>query len=198
MVETTAENGTKKSANAQKAASTETVTEALAVAAEAATEVAQSARSRFGKAIEEARAGAEVLKSEALERGESYRAKASETAGEWAEQATAYAAQAKDKGAALAKEGKTRASDALAGLGKSLSDTATMIDEKLGVQYGDYARTTARSIQETAAKLEAKDFSELAEDAKDFVRKSPATAIGIAAVAGFVLSRFLRGSDNDA
>ena len=198
MAETTAENGAKKTASRKKAAVVDAVTETVAETMAAATEAAETAKSRFGKAIEEARAGAEALKGEAIERSAAYRAQAADTAGEWVEQATAYAAQAKEKGAALAKEGKTRTSDALSSVGKAVSDSASVIDEKLGVNYGDYARTAARSIQETAAKLESKDFGELAEDAKDFVRKSPATAVGIAAVAGFLFSRLLRGSDKDA
>ena len=53
-------------------------------------------------------------------------------------------------------------------------------------------------MQESAAKLDSKDLNELGDDAKEFVRKSPGLAIGIAAVAGFLLSRvFKGGSSND-
>ena len=38
-----------------------------------------------------------------------------------------------------------------------------------------------------------KELAELGEDAKEFVRKSPGLAIGLAAVAGFVLSRLFKG-----
>ena len=82
-------------------------------------------------------------------------------------------------------------------LGKVISDNAGTIDEKLGVQYGDYARTAARSIQETAAKLESKDLGELGNDMKDFVQKSPGIAIGIAAVAGFAIAKMLSGRSDD-
>ncbi|MCW1381808.1 hypothetical protein OLX02_03120 [Novosphingobium sp. KCTC 2891] len=153
------------------------------------------AKTRFGKAIEEAKAGASALKDEAVGRTAAYKDKASTAASDWTEQANAYAAQAKDKSLELANQGKTKASDALSSLGKTISSTAPTIDEKLGVQYGDYARSAARSIQETAAKLESKELSELGEDVKDVVRKSPAIAVGIAAVAGFFLARALGGSD---
>ena len=46
--------------------------------------------------------------------------------------------------------------------------------------------------------LDEKSFEELGEDAKEFVRKSPGLAIGIAAVAGFLVSRLFKGgSSND-
>lgn len=167
-------------------------------AAVAATETAtESAKGRFTKAIEEAKAGAEALKGEALEKGAAYKAKVSGTTADWMDEAKTYAGQAREKGAALAVEGKTRASDALTTLGKTISDNAATIDEKLGVQYGDYARSAARSIQETAAKLEAKDLAELGDDMKEFVRKSPGVAIGVAAVAGFAIAKLLSGKSDD-
>ena len=141
--------------------------------------------------------GREALKGEALEKGAAYKAKVTGTTSDWVDEAKVYAGQAKEKGAALAAEGKTRASDALTTLGKTISDTAPTIDEKLGVQYGDYARTAARSIQEAAAKLEAKDLNELGDDVKDFVKKSPGVAVGVAAVAGFVIARMLSGKSDD-
>lgn len=161
----------------------------------ATTDGLADAKTRFGKAIEEAKAGAAALKDEALGRTAAYKDKASSTASDWQEQATAYANQAKDKGAELAQVGKTKASDALAALGQTISGSAATIDEKLGVQYGDYARSAARKVQETAASLESKDFAELGEDLKEAVRKSPALAVGIAAVAGFALARLFGGSD---
>lgn len=156
-----------------------------------------SAKGRFTKAIEEAKAGAEALKGEAIDKGAAYKAKVSETATDWVGEARGYADQAKEKGAALAVEGKAKASDALTTLGKVISDNAGTIDEKLGVQYGDYARTAARSIQETAAKLESKDLGELGSDVKEFVQKSPGVAIGIAAVAGFAIAKMLSGRSDD-
>jgi ElaB/YqjD/DUF883 family membrane-anchored ribosome-binding protein len=151
------------------------------------------ARSRFNAAIDEARAGVAALKSEALAKGSEYRKTAADGTSEWVEDAKAMGEQAKRRAAQLARDGKTRASDGLASLGKTVSGTATTIDDKLGRQYGDYARSAARTMQEAAAKLDAKDIDELGEDAREFVRKSPGAAVGIAAVAGFFLARMFRG-----
>jgi ElaB/YqjD/DUF883 family membrane-anchored ribosome-binding protein len=147
------------------------------------------AKERFAKAIEEAKAGAMALGKEAQERADLYRDKLSSQGGEWT-------TQAKERAAGYANDGKAKASEAIAGLGKLVSENAALIDEKVGAKYGDYARSAAQSIQDAAAKLDAKSLDELTEDAKEFVRQSPGMAVGIAAVAGFMLARVLRGSSN--
>lgn len=184
-------------ADAPKKRASKAADDVVATVTETSESTSDSAKGRFTKAIQEAKAGAEALKGEAMEKGAAYKAKVSGTTADWVDEAKVYAGQAKEKGAALAVEGKARASDALGVLGKTISDTATTIDEKLGVQYGDYARSAARSIQETAAKLEAKDLGELGDDVKEFVRKSPGVAIGVAAVAGFAIARLLSGGSDD-
>jgi ElaB/YqjD/DUF883 family membrane-anchored ribosome-binding protein len=147
------------------------------------------AKERFAKAIEEAKAGAEALAKEAQDRADLYREKLTSTSGEWT-------GQARERAAGFANEGKARASGAIAGLGKLVADNAGLIDEKVGTKYGEYARSAAQSMQDAAARLDAKELDELAEDAKEFVRKSPGLAVGIAAVAGFMLARMLRGSSD--
>ena len=155
------------------------------------------ARSRFNAAIDEARAGVSALKAEALNRGSEYRKTATAGTAEWVDDAKAMGEQAKQRASQLAKDGKTRASDGLSQLSKTVSGTATTLDDKLGKQYGDYARTAARTMQEAAAKLDAKDLGELGEDARRFVKDSPGAAIGIAAVAGFFLAKLFRGGGSD-
>ena len=155
------------------------------------------ARSRFNAAIDEARAGVSALKTEAMNRGSEYRKTATAGTAEWVDDAKAMGEQAKQRAAQLAKDGKTRASDGLSQLSKTVSGTATTLDDKLGKQYGDYARTAARTMQEAAAKLDAKDLGELGEDARRFVKDSPGAAIGIAAVAGFFLAKLFRGGGSD-
>lgn len=74
-----------------------------------------------------------------------------------------------------------------------VGESAAQIDEKLGEQYGDYARKASRTLQETSAKLDSKSVEELGEDAREMVRKSPGVAVGIAAVVGFFLARLIGG-----
>lgn len=116
----------------------------------------------------------------------------------WREQADEFAKQAKDALRGGAKTAKTTTGDALHGLSKLISDTAGTVDSKLGPQYGDYARKAAEAVSGAAKQLDDKDIDQLAEDARNFVRQSPAVAIGAAAIVGFVLMRMMRGSGDDA
>jgi ElaB/YqjD/DUF883 family membrane-anchored ribosome-binding protein len=156
-----------------------------------------AAKAGFTRALDEAKAGAAALGKEAQDRAGAYRDQLSGKSADLIGDARELSGQAKERALALAEEGKTKASDALTGLGKIVADNAAAIDEKLGAKYGDYARTAARSIQETAVKLETKELEELGEDAKAFVRKSPGLAVGIAAAVGFFLARLFRGSRKD-
>ncbi|MEY4239900.1 MAG: hypothetical protein RL339_2501 [Pseudomonadota bacterium] len=166
-------------------------------AAKAAGASSGEAKVKFAKAIEEAKAGATALTTEAKAKAEGYREQLTAKSSDWVEEAKDIAGQAKGRAADLAVDGKAKASDAIATLGKLVGDNATTIDEKLGTRYGDYARTAARTMQESAAKLDSKDINELGDDAKEFVRKSPGVAVGIAAAFGFLLARLFKGSSKN-
>ncbi len=154
---------------------------------------APAAKERFARALDEARAGTQALGKDAQARAGAYREQLAGASAEWLGEAKNASAQVKDRALDLAGEGKAKATDAISSLGKIVADSAAVIDEKVGAQYGDYARSAAKNIQDAAAKLEAKDLGELGNDAKEFVRKSPGIAIGIAAVAGFFIARALSG-----
>lgn len=155
---------------------------------------ADEAKSRFNAALEEAKAGAAALRAEAGERAGEYREQAMNKSDDLVGEARAYGEKAKTKAGDLAVDAKSATSDGIASIGKVIADTAPQIDERLGEQYGDYARSASRTLAETSAKLDAKSVDEIGEDAREFVRKSPGTAIGIAAVAGFLIARLFRGS----
>lgn len=185
--------GAAKTKGPAKAASVKTA--ALAKSADPApvTAPVAEAKSRFNAALEEAKAGAAALRAEAGNRLTVVGEQAKDKSGDIVSEAKAYGEQALGKAGEIAVEGKQVASDAIASLGKVVSETAPQIDEKLGEQYGDYARKAARSLQETSAKLESKSVEELGEDAREMVRKSPGVAVGIAAIVGFFLARMLGG-----
>jgi ElaB/YqjD/DUF883 family membrane-anchored ribosome-binding protein len=174
----------------------ETVPEAvpaeIAQVEETVAETASAVTTRFGKAIEDAKASAANLTGEARERTAALSETVTATASEVTEKAGEYAEQAKVVALDLARQGKDKATAALSTLGETIETNASVIDEKLGVQYGDYARGAAHTLQSTAASLEAKDIPEIGEEIVTFVKKSPVKALGIAAVTGFVLTRLLR------
>jgi ElaB/YqjD/DUF883 family membrane-anchored ribosome-binding protein len=102
--------------------------------------------------------------------------------------------QAGDKARELAQTGKDRATSALDSLVQTVEEAASEIDEKLGSQYGDYARRAAEHIGGFTDSFRDKDIDDLFNDARDFVKKSPAVAIGAAAALGFVVARLARSS----
>jgi ElaB/YqjD/DUF883 family membrane-anchored ribosome-binding protein len=105
--------------------------------------------------------------------------------------------QAGEKARDAATRGKDRAAEALGGIGRIIRESADTIDDKVGAQYGDYARSAADAVDGFAGKVDSKAVDDIVEEARQFVRKSPAVAIGAAAAIGFVLARIVR-SGRDA
>ncbi|HEX8257717.1 MAG TPA: hypothetical protein VF589_08780 [Allosphingosinicella sp.] len=100
--------------------------------------------------------------------------------------------QATDKVRSYADDGKQRATSALDDFAQVVNETAQTIDERLGAEYGEYARRAAGSISDFSARLRDKEVDELFDDARNVVRKSPALAIGTAAALGFALVRLIK------
>jgi hypothetical protein len=102
------------------------------------------------------------------------------------------AGQAADKARGLVAQGIERSSEALGNVSRLVGDTAEGLDERLGPEYGDYARKAAGAIENAASSLAAKDPDELIDDTRNFVRKSPGVALAGAAVIGFALVRLVK------
>ena len=100
--------------------------------------------------------------------------------------------QAADKARELVGQGLERGGEALANVSKLVGDTAASLDDRLGEEYGEYARRAASALEEAADKLSAKDADELIEDTREFVRKSPGVALAGAAIIGFALVRLVK------
>lgn len=108
------------------------------------------------------------------------------------------AEQAAGKTRGLVGQGLERSSEALASVSKLVGDTAAGIDDRLGQEYGDYARKAADAIDSAANSLASKSPDELIDDTREFVKRSPGIALAGAAVVGFVLARLVKsGLDSD-
>lgn len=108
------------------------------------------------------------------------------------DEASRIGGQAADKARGFAAEGKDRASGALDDFAKMMTDAAGTVDDKLGEQYGHYARSAAGAVSGFAETLRGKEVDDLVNDAREFVKKSPVMAIGAAAAIGFVLARVIK------
>jgi ElaB/YqjD/DUF883 family membrane-anchored ribosome-binding protein len=124
---------------------------------------------------------------------------ASDTSGEDSGTAAKAASAAKNLGSqatdhirTLADTGKSKATGALSEFAKMLDDAAVQVDEKLGSQFGGYARQASGAVQSFADGLDGKEIDDIVDDVRVFVQKSPTVAIGTAAALGFVVARVLR------
>lgn len=110
--------------------------------------------------------------------------------------------QAADKARGLVGQGLERSAEALANVSKLVGDTADGLDDRLGSEYGDYARRAATAIDDAANSIASKDADELIDDTREFVRRSPGVALAGAAIVGFALARLIKtglaknGGDN--
>lgn len=154
------------------------------------------ARTHFSAAVDEAKAGAAALSADARGRATAYAGDARARGEDWAAEARTkagdIAAEAKIKAGELATEGKNKAGEALVGLSRVVEDNTAVIDEKLGQKYGDYARSASRSLSNTATTLQNKSVEDLGVDAREYVRENPGKSLGIAVVAGYLISRLFR------
>jgi hypothetical protein len=100
--------------------------------------------------------------------------------------------QAADKARGFVSQGLERSAEALSNVGKLVGDTAAGLDERLGPEYGEYARRAATAIENTANSIASKDADELIDDTRNFVRNSPGVAIAGAAIVGFALARLIK------
>jgi hypothetical protein len=102
------------------------------------------------------------------------------------------ASQAGERTRGLVTQGLERTAEALANVSRMVGDTAPGIEERLGADYGDYARRAAGALESAANNLADKDPDELIDDTRNFVRNSPGIALAGAAVVGFVMARLLK------
>jgi len=100
--------------------------------------------------------------------------------------------QAGERARGFVSQGLERSAEALGNVAKLVGDTAPGIEERLGTEYGDYARRAASAIENAANAIAEKDPDELIDDTREFVRNSPGIALAGAAVVGFVLARLLK------
>ncbi len=114
------------------------------------------------------------------------------------EQVSNLKTQASDAARSAASRGKERTGEAMDSISRLIRDSAATIDEKVGAQYGDYARNAADTVESWAGKVNTKEVDDILEDARSFVRKSPAIAIGAAAIIGFALVRLVKSGQDDA
>ena len=100
--------------------------------------------------------------------------------------------EAGERARGLVSQGLERSAEGLSNVSRLVGDTAAGLDERLGPEYGEYARRAAAAIENAANSIASKDPDELIEDTRNFVRNSPGIAIAGAAIVGFAVARLLK------
>ncbi|MEM8826816.1 MAG: hypothetical protein AAGD40_07845 [Pseudomonadota bacterium] len=121
-------------------------------------------------------------------RSEEFKAKAKE-------QASKLASDASTKARGAAEEGKAKAAQTVNSLAQSTRDAARQFEGTQAEALVGYATTAADSIDQFGRMLDEKSVDELLDDAREIVRRSPAIAIGAAAMVGFAISRFAKATE---
>jgi ElaB/YqjD/DUF883 family membrane-anchored ribosome-binding protein len=106
--------------------------------------------------------------------------------------------QAGDRARDFVGQGIERSSEALANVSKLIGETASGLDDRLGQEFGDYARRAAETLQGTADRLAQKDADEVIDDTREFIRKSPGVALAGAAIVGFAIARLVKSGLSSA
>lgn len=117
--------------------------------------------------------------------------------GQVREQVSSLRSQATDRARGFADDGKAKATSLLDDLGEVIDEAAGAVERKFGADYGEYGHRASSAVSGFADSIRAKTVEDLIDDTRDFVRKSPAIAIGIAAVAGFLLVRLIKTGLDD-
>ena len=112
--------------------------------------------------------------------------------GQVREQVSTLRSQATSSARGFADDGKTRATSLLEDVSEVIDEAAQAVERKFGADYADYAHRASGAVSGLADKVRSRTIDDLIDDTRDFVRKSPGIAIGIAAVAGFMLVRLIK------
>ena len=102
--------------------------------------------------------------------------------------------EAGSKARSAAEEGKTKAAETLTSVSRATREAAEKMKGSQAEPFAGYVESAAESIDRFADRMRSRSVDDLVDDVREMVRRSPVLVIGIAAAAGFVLSRFLRAS----
>jgi ElaB/YqjD/DUF883 family membrane-anchored ribosome-binding protein len=108
------------------------------------------------------------------------------------DQVSTLRGQAGDKLRTLANDGKGRTETLLDDFADVINEAARAVEQRFGGEYSGFINQAAERVTGLNDQLRDKSVDDLLDDTRDFVRKSPGVALGIAAIAGFAVTRVLK------
>jgi hypothetical protein len=139
-----------------------------------------------------ASAGREI-KDKASDFAETSSEKLKEQASGFGDMAKDVASQASDKLKDRMSETKGAGAEYVGNLAETIRRAAREFDNDLPIA-GKYIRKAAAQVENVSDSLRTGDFNDLLENAQTFARRQPTAFLGIAALAGFAVVRFLKSS----
>ena len=104
------------------------------------------------------------------------------------------ARKATDKAAELAEQQKSYAADQIGKLASALEKVGRELQAEDAGTVADYTKHLGTSARHFADKVKGKNFGQIAGIAEDFGRRQPLAFLGMAAIAGLAVSRFMMAS----
>jgi hypothetical protein len=141
---------------------------------------ATGSSTQVGEATEQAKQQTQQLASQA-------RQQASELASRGTEQAKSQLANQKHN-----------ASQRLTPIQSALRESAQQLRNQGQGQVGDYAEKAADQVERFSSYLRQTDVDEIAEEVRGFARRRPGLFLGSAAAVGFLATRFLKSTSEEA
>jgi len=102
---------------------------------------------------------------------------------------------ARREAASYADERKNEAADSVSGLASSLRETGRSFGERPNIRA--FADSAAEGLDRLADGLRERSFAEIYGEAEAYARRSPLVVGAGAALAGFLLARFIKSSADD-
>jgi hypothetical protein len=144
------------------------------------------------------------LSEQAIEAGREFKDKAADIAlastdklkdqaSELASAAKDMAGQATDKIKEAVSDKKGAGADYVGSLAETIRRAGREFDNDLPIA-GKYIRKAASQVESVADSIRSGDFHDLVRNAQSFARRQPTAFLGIAALTGFAVVRFLKSS----
>lgn len=139
--------------------------------------VDKAAKGDLGEVAQELKDAAGDLKGAAVEHGK------------------ALFESAKGQATGFVDERKNEAARSVAEIAASLRETGNSFGERPNIQA--FVGSAADGLEQLATSIQERSFADLYSDAEAYARRSPVTVAAVAAVAGFLLARFIKSSSEE-
>ena len=121
---------------------------------------------------------------------------ASDLTGAAVEQGKQFYESAKAQATSYVDERKNAAAQSVSDLAASLRSTGDTFGERPNIKA--FVGSAAEGLEQLATGIQDRSFAELYEEAEPYARRSPVTLGAPAALAGFLLARFIKSSAAEA